>query len=346
MDRMDKDYFMGLIAKKLSGSLNTTEAREIQRWLQGSSENQMLYQKYEKLWFDGKKEITCEVADEIFGRVQTKMDVHGLDEMPKVALRPARRLWPRYLKVAASILILLSAGFGLFRITQKANINADSPSVSGYISKSNPSGQKSLIILPDGSKVKLNSESYLEYPTQFEGTEREVKLVGEAFFEVQKDPLKPFIVKSGSIDVKVLGTSFNIKAHPYEKNYSVAVATGKVAVSKGIESGSDTLIAMLSPDEMVQIDHDNETYKIKKFDTDKVMGWKDGILVFDNDNSKTIIKTLEQWYGVRFVLSNNDMPTAGYTGRYQNATLKMVMDGWSYTSNFQYRIEGKNVYIE
>ena len=341
---MNEEYFLELIGKKLSGSLSMEEEGEFQNEIQNSSQRLDLYQKYKKIWIDGKQEIIGKDSDEVFRSVKTQMTNPSIHENQINISHYPHFSWALFLKIAATVLIIVSATFGFFHVYQKIGVNADN-SNNDFISKSNPRGQKSLIILPDGSRVKLNAESYLEYPQKFETEYREVKLVGEAFFEVQKNPLKPFIVRSGSISVKVLGTSFNIKAHPYENSYSVAVATGKVAVSKGIESGKDTLIATLLPDEMVRIDHDKNTYEIKKFNRDKELGWKDGILVFDNDKAQNIIQTLEQWYGVDFIYNKNNLPKGGYTGRYQNASLEMVMDGWSYTSDFKYRMVGKKVYI-
>ncbi len=338
---MSEEQILELIGKKLSGSANPSELEKLEHWTKESQANQQQLHRLRELWVHGKKKLVVKDADEVFDNIIAQTSI-----TTKIEGEPAiKLLWPRLLRIAAVFVFLVVGAFIVYRYIDGTQPEPGQMVVE-LISKSNPRGQKSTIVLPDGTKVKLNSESYLEYPSHFEGDKREVKLIGEAFFEVTKNPEKPFIVKSGALNVRVLGTSFNVSVNPYDQKSTVAVATGKVAVSKLSENGSDTLIATLLPDEMVSLDHKTNQYEVISFDREQVFGWKDGILVFHNDDYPTIVKKLEKWYGVEFIVAENYKQGNGYTGTFTNATLEKVMDGWSYTSNFSYRIDGKKIYID
>jgi transmembrane sensor len=133
------------------------------------------------------------------------------------------------LKIAASIVILLSLSLLLLQESGE-KIQPEESEVVVYKTKKTRRGEKLTLMLPDGSKVKLNSESSLKYPTSF-GDQREVSMEGEVYFEVERDSLKPFIVKTGEVNTEVLGTSFNINYSLGDSMVQVAVTSGKVAVT-------------------------------------------------------------------------------------------------------------------
>jgi ferric-dicitrate binding protein FerR (iron transport regulator) len=212
------------------------------------------------------------------------------------------------------------------------------------VSKSNPRGQKSLITLPDGSRVKLNAESYLEYPQDF-AQSREIKLVGEAFFEVVRDTLHPFVVTSGEVQVRVLGTSFNVQAFPFEEDMTVAVASGAVMVEKKSQENGRQM-SHLQPREMVKVNHKTGAFEKTSFDPDELLAWKDGMLVFYKASFDEIVQKLERWYGVDFIIRRDNPITEGFTGRYDNPSLEVVLEGMSFSSDFTFQIEGDKVIIE
>ncbi|MEO7047547.1 MAG: FecR domain-containing protein [Ferruginibacter sp.] len=154
----------------------------------------------------------------------------------------------------------------------------------------NPRGSNVVnITLQDGTKVWLNSESSIKYPTAFSGTQREVELIGEGYFEVAKDPSKKFIVHSNNVQTEVYGTHFNVSAYPDEKEMKITLLEGSVKVSKG------QFTNMLSPGQQATV---GEAIKLlHNVDTDKAIAWKNGKFIFDSENVETIMEQIGRWYG-------------------------------------------------
>ena len=240
--------------------------------------------------------------------------------------------------LAASILLLITSVYVLFH---EHLLEMQEPETITSILKSNPRGQKSTIMLPDGTTVVLNSESSLSYTSTYYDLERRVQLTGEAFFEVTEDPLKPFVVETGNLVTTALGTSFNINAYPDEVE-EVTLVTGSVKIEAN-KMGHDP--TTLYPGEMLAINQSGTINKIKTTSFDHI-GWKDGIIVFQDTPLKEAIVELEMWYGVDIELKNypdgNDM---NFTGSFRNDNLSNVLKSLSYTIPFDFKITGKKAEV-
>lgn len=206
--------------------------------------------------------------------------------------------------------------------------------------------QKSRIVLPDRSVVHLNSGSILTYPEKFDENSREVILEGEAFFEVTRNPAVPFIVKSGQLETRVLGTSFNIKAYPGEQNVQVAVATGKVAVTQksNNDSGQEPLI--LVPNEIASYDASKGSLTKTISDVTDMMAWKDGIMVLEDKNFAEVGKILERWYGTKVIFDNPQLRNCRVRGRFNNpSNLQQVLEALQFVHDIQYELRADSVVI-
>ena len=218
-----------------------------------------------------------------------------------------------------------------------------------YWEKSSLKGEKRSITLSDGTKIKLNSNSKLIVPKQFQAHERTVSLVGEAYFEVSKDASRPFIITSNDINVVVLGTSFNVRAYPAENTIQVAVATGMVSVEKMSDKLSvdqDTNPILLSPNEMATYFKATGDASKENFDPITVFAWKDDILYFKDADIYTVIERLEQWYGVTFIIKTQLNEDKDLNGSFQDKSLAVILDGLSYVFGFDYQIDGKVVTLK
>lgn len=243
----------------------------------------------------------------------------------------------RKLAVAASISIIILLS-GLF-IFNDINQSIDNTEIVELKTKKVPAGIKYTMKLQDGTMVKLNSSSSITYPEHFSDSVRIVYLEGEAFFEVVKDSLKPFIIKTGIAETQVLGTSFNVKAY-HQKSIQVAVISGSVKIKNAY--GNEKLLA---PYQMGVMNENSEEIVTDQFDVKHVIGWKDGILIFDKAKFQEVIRKLSMWYGVEFQI-NPDLQVNGvYSGEYRNESLEDVLNGIAYSSGFNFRIENKSVYV-
>lgn len=253
-------------------------------------------------------------------------------------------MWSYVGRVAA--VLLLGIGLGLtFKFSTENDPQIDKP-ISRII-KQNPAGQKSTIYLSDGTKVILNAKSRMEYDEGFGGEKREVTLVGEAFFEVTKDPEKPFVVRSGDIVTTVLGTSFNVNAYPEASNVQVAVMTGKVRVENKLVANNDQNARVdLVPSEMATYDTNNNTLTPSSFSPEEVISWKDGIIYFKNADEPSVLAKLEKWYGVEIDTENKSPRLWNITAEYDNLSLDNVLSSLSYAANFDYTIDKKKVTLK
>lgn len=198
--------------------------------------------------------------------------------------------------------------------------------------KSNPKGRKSLTKLPDGTMVKLNAESTISFDSRFGKNNRMVDLSGEAFFDVTPNRQLPFIIKMGDITTKVIGTSFNVRAFENESNTQIVVVSGEVAVTDKLGNA-----IVLNAHEMLEYDrYERSLTKSLCNDVKEVIGWKDGILLFNKDPFDKVVNKIERWYDVKIELTDNFKMPGDYTGEYHNKSLKKVMDGISYASGFKY----------
>ncbi len=209
-----------------------------------------------------------------------------------------------------------------------------------YTSKHNPLGQKSKIQLPDGSVVFLNSESTIEFVQGFSDSTRTVRLAGEGFFEIAKDPLRPFIVEVSGLKVEALGTSFNIQSF-HRSNVEIRLSSGIIAVwVTGTLSD-----VQLKPGEMVSWVEGSSDLDIEMIQPNKIGRWKDGYLVFRDDRFTEVVKTLERWYDVQISFSERDFGGKTCTAEFDNENLRNVLESLSYSVGFQYDLNGMNVKI-
>jgi len=153
-----------------------------------------------------------------------------------------------------------------------------------------PRGGEYVLVLADGSAVYLNAESELTYPVSFSGGERRVFLKGEAYFEVQKDADRPFVVEVDSLKIRVLGTEFGIRAYAEERCIRTTLKKGKVSVEN---SGYGVV---LEPDMQAAFNKKTTRLDVRKVNVDLFLAWKDGRLVFDNCSLEDILKDLGKWY--------------------------------------------------
>ena len=228
--------------------------------------------------------------------------------------KPIFRTW---LSIAASIAILISIGIYCFT---SANNNTVETQAIAYITKETTLGQKSIVTLPDGSAVKLNSGSKITFPEKFTDSIREITLEGEAFFDVVKNESKPLIITSNKLTTTVLGTTFNVEAYPNKTDIKVTLATGKVSID------AEGKKAILIPSEQAIFNREKLNIVIKKVDIQKYLEWKDGMLRFENSTLTDAVEKLEKWYNVTIEFENRNLSNCTFTGVFKNERLQTILE--------------------
>jgi len=187
-----------------------------------------------------------------------------------------------------------------------------------------PPGMRSQVILPDGSKVWLNSESTIKFQIPFSEDIRKVDLIGEAFFDVTKNPKQPFIVKSANVGVKVCGTRFNYKAYQEDKNIEVILEEGSVGLTVSDEGMYNK--KRLTPGDHAVIAKKNNAVDIKNENIDKYIAWHTGKLVFENTPMSEVALMLERWYGIEVIVQNPEIMDYSFTTTFDNESLFEVIE--------------------
>lgn len=199
-------------------------------------------------------------------------------------------------------------------------------------------GERKDITLPDGSMVILNSCSRLRYPTKFTQQTREVRLQGEAFFDVAKDPDRQFVVSAGQFCVKVLGTAFNIKSYDMDEITSVKVDRGKVQ----IEMPEATM--RLSAQERVEVNSLRGTIK-KHQDLYETAGWRKGCLYFDATPIQDVARELEREYNCSIVFQEGQEFDNLISGEHDNQSLESVLQSLEYISGIKYKKNNRHILL-
>lgn len=219
-------------------------------------------------------------------------------------------------------------------------LSSPQKTIAAAVQKKTSNGQQLKVKLPDGTLVMLNAGSVLSYPKTFEDTIREINLTGEAFFNVVPNPKSPFIIHTGDVTTRVLGTSFNVRAYPENGEVQVAVVEGKVKVKANTMEGKESNSVFLTKSEMATFQKNEGELIVSAYDEKEQIGWKDGILYFEKSDFTTTVKKLERWYGVRIQISEARKidPSWRFSGKFKDKPLDYILGVMSYPNQFSYKI--------
>lgn len=202
-----------------------------------------------------------------------------------------------------------------------------------------PRGGQYKVELVDGTKVWLNAASSLRFPQAFTGTDRQVELTGEAYFEVAKNKEKPFIVKANGTQVQVLGTHFNVNAYSDNNNITTTLLEGSVRMSNASSA------VMLVPGQQGSAGENGSAIKVSKADTEENMAWINGFFVFHDESIVNVMKQVSRWYDVDIEYRDNVQQNefGGTISRYKN--INELLNNMQLTRTIHYKIEGRRVII-
>lgn len=321
-----------LISLYLSHQASESEKQELAAWLHASTANREVFSRLERIWSAPLPEKSPADMD----LMREQIWATGIALKPQVHRVVDVFYWS---KVAATALLFL-LGAGLLSSLVKENRGLV-PEAVALVQQVNPAGHQSVHMLPDGSKVWLNAESSLTYPEKFSDTLRLIQLKGEAFFEVAKNPQKPFVVEAAGISTQALGTAFNVNAYPEESTTRIALLEGKVQVQE--RKGHQT--AILSPGEELLAAKKHPHFRQQPYNYEKTFGWKEQILLFDGADLASFRRTIEKWYGVQVKVRG--MPAADWhiRARYQREDLRHVLRDICFNKNITFEMTDKNVVL-
>ena len=273
----------------------------------------------------------------LWSRIRRRMWKHiELQIAPREDLVSGGAGWLLF-SVAASILILISLGIYFYNSDKKGGIFHREPA---YITVAADTGQVKKVKFIDGTIVWLNSCSSISYTNDYGTKKREVKLVGEAFFDVAHDNTRPFIVNTRYTTTHVLGTSFQVRAYSNETQ-SIEVTRGKVKVEMKALPGSQAYF--LFPGEVVTYDPRNQRTEKSRTDLSLAGGWRSNLLHFDAQPLSEVAATLERRYGVTIRFSNVDLATRKFSGTFDNQGLKSILNSLRLSMELNIKYENQSV---
>lgn len=258
---------------------------------------------------------------------------------------------PRYIGLRRVFRVLAAACLlaGTFFVVNRYLASRNAPAAAYVpVEHKSANGQQRKLVLPDGTRVTLNAGSAISYPEAFEKNIRKVALTGEAFFDVTRNEKAPFVITTGDVVTKVLGTSFNIRAYPENKAVQVAVVTGKVKVNAKIGSEDQNACVFLSKSEMATFQQEAGELIVSTYDEKEQIGWKDGMLYFQKSDFPSTILKLERWYGVRFEVAPGVRMDADwrFSGKFQDKPLDYILGVMSYPNRFSYKMNDTIVKLQ
>lgn len=323
MDKINQEIVNERIIHYLEGNATPGEQELLLDWVNQSSDNKLYFQQLKNLW---------EMSDPKIAELKIFTPKALENVLDKIEPTRSRKLKVNLRKIAAILFLpLMAASFFLGKKLEHKVANAVS-----YNEIYASLGTRSTILLSDGSKVWLNSGSKLRYPDKFTSNNRVVFLTGEAYFEVQSDLDRPFIVRSNNINVKATGTKFNVQALESEKEIKVSLISGKVEVNRQIDTDKNQVLANLIPNQMLT--YDTLTGKVQTFTGDlyEFIAWKDGQLVFRNRPLSEVVKKISQHYNVDIELRGRELQDYRYRATFEEESLNEILKLLQLSSPIRY----------
>lgn len=347
-----EDRIWTLLARQCAGEATAAELQELETLLAQDAALKSAAQKIIAAWHSpGNSHMQQALTS--FARVDALIQ-QGLHSQLERKRTPVIRL-RTLLTAAACIIALLIGGWFLYF----ANKPAGSAALARQEVSSLP-GSIRKIKLPDGSLVWLNEDSKMGYNDAFNDKTREIWLTGEAFFEVTKDKTRPFIIHTRNVNVKVLGTAFNVRSYPHDKNITTSLIRGSVEVTLNNEPGKKYL---LKPDQKLVVAAQDDAHTVNSQTTPVVyaplkkvadpqsdslvaeVSWVDRKLAFYETTFKDLAVDLGKRYHVNFVFRSSTAEQLTFTGVFYEQTLAEALHALSLTAPFRYRIEDSTVFI-
>ncbi len=315
---MEEQEIIELITKVLANEATEADKETLVNWRNSSTENELYFKQLESIWQNANETDTDIDANAAWNKVEAQLK----KQAPIFKLNTL-------MKIAASVALVFTIGLVLFKVYV---VNTDFTTITS-------NNEKQKVVLPDGSVAWLNKNSVISFSNN-QDKERNVILNGEAFFEVVKNPEKPFVITSKNAVTQVLGTSFNLIAFDTAQTVKLTVATGKVSF-KSTKSNSEQIV---TANEAAIIDLNGTNNKLSQFDINETT-WKENKLIFNDVPLNEAIKSIEHYYGVNISVNNPLLNNCHVTCEFTNTNLIQVLDDLSKILSITYSKNNNDIVL-
>ncbi len=361
---MSQENFWILLSKKLSKEASPVELQELEKLIEEHPQWQYAIQNFEDIWKQ-QPETDMMLAEDAFLVHLQRAKEMGVDfentstQTPVIEIRSKRKKW--YWAAAAAV-VVIGAGILAFSTGIVTGSSGKTQMARQVNEISTRQGSKSRIELPDGTVVWLNAGSRLTYNKEYGQQTREVMLEGEGFFDVMKNKEKPFIIHTSNINIKVLGTVFNVKAYPEDKQTETSLIRGSIEVT--IKNRPNDKI-ILSPSEKLVVENEPvirmperglpdrllpaiEIKKLKYNSEDSAVPetqWIDDKLVFNDESFEDLAVRMQRWYNVQIDITDPDLKGKRLTGNFEKETIDQALEALKISIPFRYELRGAKIII-
>ena len=357
------------MARSLNDEATIQEKEELEKLLRQNENLQQQYNLLCRIWSDRKTRLDNEIenssVNKAISKILTLAELERIqfdDDIPKKRKFFRKR---RIIPVSLAVVVVASSVF-IWKYIRSSSTGISQPQETIAVQN----GSRSRSMLPDGTTVWLNAGSKLFYDDNFSGPTREVRLEGEAFFDVVKQPQRPFIVHTSGIDIKVLGTSFNVKSYPDDKTVETTLYHGSVKIFRENESEKSAII--LKPNEKVIISkeaavddnhlslkNNNNTvpevipanYILTFIDSTKKenerleTAWLYSRLEFKGDSFEEVARKMDRWYNVTIVFTDEKVKQLSVTGSFEKETIEQAFAALKTGFPINYKIINHEIYV-
>ncbi|MCG2615919.1 FecR domain-containing protein [Terrimonas sp. NA20] len=368
---MSQEQFWILLTRKIAGEASPEDLTELEQLMQQHPEWQFASQNLEDIW-NSKPHVDISEEEEAYllhlHRLQQKNIPFGKQLQPEeeaaVAELSSNSSRKRIRWLIAGLTVAASVAAFLFFNPFSGKSGASPAQLANINEISTRLGSKTRIQLPDGSVVWLNAGSKLTYDKDYNQEDRQVTLTGEGFFDVIKDPAKPFLVHTSTVDVRVLGTVFNVKAYPEDKATETSLIRGSLEVSiksrpldKIILASNEKLVVENKKDTVAAWKADEETdqplmtlNQIKRNSRDSTINetqWTENKLVFDNEPFEDVAVKMGRWFAVDIEITDWALKQKRLTGTFERESVEQALEGLAYASTtpFIFKRSGNKIII-
>lgn len=323
---------MDFLKKYFNGELTADEEQQVQKWLAEHGDEPRVIACLDAILDEVQSENKA-VSSEAFTKVSVKLGLDRRTSVRKVFKKASR--W--FAGIAAGILLPLSGAIAFKYLAPAAETE--------WLELKVPSGQNSELTLSDGTHLHLNAGTRITYPSEFIGKERRIFVEGEIFADVAKDSERPFFIVSGDVDVKVLGTTFNLKA--YDNTECVELLLLEGAVEMDIDAGNHTKEFVMEHGEMVQYDRKSGEIEMRNFNPGQYKGFHENRSIhFFNLRLSDIVSDLERIFGTKIILLDESLADTRYFAWFtNNEDLDQILQGINIDGKMKFSRRNEVVYI-
>lgn len=319
-----------LLHRLIAGTTTEEENRQLMEWFRQCASKEEFFMLFETAWKESPDEMPRDVQEHMYRRLSRELD----EKKTKTILLRSRFSWKVWPQIAVACIIIV-LGLVNYRMNDKQK-QLSTQNFTVLAEK----GQRAFITLPDSTKVWLNSDTKISYPADYGLKERNVTLVGEAYFEVAKNPDKRFIVEAKGMQVEALGTSFNVNAYQNDNKIIASLFSGSVRVSY------DRHVAILKPHESVKVDLLNRSFfRYKDESMQNIALWRKNEITFDGESLEEITHIMSRLYNTTICIEDESLKKVCYIGTIRNNNLENFIDIINLTTPVVYENKGDTVFL-